>query len=391
MDALGFMPSLSHSSPGLIRSPASGLTINEPGDRYEQEADRVADQVMRMPASESVQASRATSGSQLQRACAQCEEEEKGIHRKETGAGPAAAPPIVHEVLGSPGQPLDADARAFMEPRFGHDFGSVRVHSDAKAANSARAVNASAYTVGNHMVAGPAGFDFSSPNGRRLLAHELTHVVQQSGSNAPRTLARAPAEPEQKEKKPAPKPKGPKCDTGCSQRWGQDTTCSKWGYMESMREKMTGKKWDAFPCCNSWPLSLETYARNQLGIEGVASCTARHEREVATVSFGDKEVQVLCSDTIPNDMFGETADAKDCTGSISNEVLEMSPKAMQDLSGQLTNALHVKVCYSGQKLDMCLHNGPGARSFPKIEQCLTRGCSPVEDAPSHKDSGWPRA
>src|SRR6266705_1308953 len=63
-------------------------------------------------------------------------------------------PPIVHEVLGSPGQPLDAQTRAFMEPRFGHDFSSVRVHADAKAAESARAVNALAYAAGRDLVFG---------------------------------------------------------------------------------------------------------------------------------------------------------------------------------------------------------------------------------------------
>jgi len=80
-----------------------------------------------------------------------------------------------------------------------------------------------------------------------------------------------------------------------------------------------------------------------------------------------------------------------CTGKTSTEVIELSPKAMQDLSGQVANALHVEVCYSGSKEDLCLHNGPGARSFPTIEQCLTRGCSPWEGTPTtHKDSGWPR-
>src|ERR1041385_5790965 len=68
--------------------------------------------------------------------------------------GSAKAPPIVHEVLRSPGQPLDASTRAFMEPRFGRDFGDVRVHTDGKAAESARAVNARAYTVGNNVVFG---------------------------------------------------------------------------------------------------------------------------------------------------------------------------------------------------------------------------------------------
>jgi hypothetical protein len=358
-------------------------------NQHEQEADRVAEHVLRMPASETVQSVSASSDQKkLQRKCAECEEETKDeLHRSATGAGPAVAPPIVHDVLRSSGQTLDAGTRAFMEPRFGHDFAKVRVHTDSKAADSARSVNASAYTVGNDIVFSSGRFNFNSPDGRFLLAHELTHVVQQSGSGAP-ALARKPAE-EKKPKQPAPK--APKCDTGCAQRWGQDTTCSKWGFQESVREKGEGKKWRSFGCCNTWPLSVETYARDQLGINGAASCTARHEREIATVSFGEKEVQVLCSDTVPNDMFGETSDAKDCTGQIGTEVIEMSPKAMQELSGQLTNALHVTVCYSGSKENLCLHNGPGAKSFPTIRQCLTRGCDPVEGAPSHKDSGWPRA
>ncbi|HMD20583.1 MAG TPA: DUF4157 domain-containing protein [Alloacidobacterium sp.] len=358
-------------------------------NQHEQEADRVAEQVLRMPASETVAVGTAANQQKLQRKCAECEEEGKDqLHRSTTGAGPAVAPPIVHEVLRSPGQTLDAGTRAFMETRFGHDFAKVRVHTDSRAADSARSVNASAYTVGNDIVFDSGRFNSNSADGRLLLAHELTHVVQQSGRSTA-ALARKPAEEEKKPKQPAPK--APKCDTGCAQRWGQDTTCSKWGFQESVREMGEGKKWRSFGCCNTWPLSVETYAREQLGVNGAASCTARHEREIATVSFGEKEVQVLCSDTIPNDMFGGTSDAKDCTGQIGTEVIEMSPKAMQELSGQLTNALHVTVCYSGSKENLCLHDGPGARSFPTISQCLTRGCEPVEGAPSHKDSGWPRA
>ena len=88
------------------------------------------------------------------------------------------APPVVHEVLQSPGQPLATDTRAFMEPRFGHDFGQVRIHADARAAESAPAVNAAAYTVGRDVVFG-AGQYAPNSEGQRLLAHELTHVVQQ--------------------------------------------------------------------------------------------------------------------------------------------------------------------------------------------------------------------
>ena len=365
------------------------LTID---NQQEQEADRVAESVMRMPASETVQTGSAISDQQkLQRTCAKCEEETNDqVHRSATGVGPDFAPPVVHEVLRSPGHALDASTLAYMEPRFGHDFAKVRVHTDSKAASSARSVKASAYTVGNDIVFDSGRFDSNSHDGRRLLAHELTHVVQQSSRQAPGMLARKAAEDEQKAKPKSPAPKAPKCDTGCAQRWGQDTTCSKWGFAESLRERGEGKKFRSFPCCNTWPLSVETFARNQLGLNGAASCTARHEREIATVSFGDNEVQVLCSDTIPGDKFGETTNAKDCSGSIGVEVIEMSPKAMEDLSGQLSQALHVRVCYSGSKEDLCLHNGPGARAFPTLNQCLTAGCTPVEDAPSHKDSGWPR-
>jgi hypothetical protein len=96
--------------------------------------------------------------------------------------GPEVAPSIVHEVLRSPGQPLDAETRAHFEPRFGHDFGKVRVHADAQAAVSARAVNALAFTVGNHVVLGDHGEPSTSGERGRLLAHELMHVVQQSGA-----------------------------------------------------------------------------------------------------------------------------------------------------------------------------------------------------------------
>src|SRR6478672_7487743 len=88
-------------------------------------------------------------------------------------------PPIVEEALRSPGQPLDTATRAFMEPRFSHNFGNVRVHTDTKSADSARAVNARAYTVGEQVVFGANQFAPTSHQGRELLAHELAHTVQQ--------------------------------------------------------------------------------------------------------------------------------------------------------------------------------------------------------------------
>jgi Domain of unknown function (DUF4157) len=89
------------------------------------------------------------------------------------------APPLVHEVLCSPGQPLDTATRAFMEPRFGHDFSGVRVHTDTKAAESAQAVDALAYTVGRDVVFEDGQFCPHNSAGREIIAHELTHVVQQ--------------------------------------------------------------------------------------------------------------------------------------------------------------------------------------------------------------------
>jgi hypothetical protein len=94
-----------------------------------------------------------------------------------------SAPPIVHEVLRSPGQPLDAETRAFMEPRFGHDFSQVRVHTDDKAITSAQEVNALAYTVGRNIVFSRGQYEPTKAEGKKLLAHELTHTLQQdSGS-----------------------------------------------------------------------------------------------------------------------------------------------------------------------------------------------------------------
>lgn len=108
-------------------------------------------------------------------ACVECDKQRLSAQH----AGPRDVPPIVHEVLHTPGQPLDASARAFFEARFGHDFSQVRVHTDARAAASARAVHASAYTVGRDVVFGPGQYHPARPDGRSLLAHELAHVIQQ--------------------------------------------------------------------------------------------------------------------------------------------------------------------------------------------------------------------
>jgi hypothetical protein len=169
------------------------LLVGEVNDPLEREAERVADQVIRIggPNLSAMGAS-----PQVSRKCAACEEEEKvrKLPVKPAGSaetGTSEAPPIVHEVLHSSGQPLDAATRAFIEPRFGRAFGDVRVHHDAEAAQSAQAVNARAYTVGRHIVFGAGQYQPQDASGQRLLAHELVHVMQQNVASVS-SVQRAP-------------------------------------------------------------------------------------------------------------------------------------------------------------------------------------------------------
>jgi hypothetical protein len=110
------------------------------------------------------------------------------VQRRLSQAAPlpraSVVPALVHDVLRSPGQPLDAASQSFMEPQFGHDFSQVRIHADAQADESARAVNAQAFTVGRHIVFAKDRPPSNERAGRSLLAHELTHVVQQTKHSA---------------------------------------------------------------------------------------------------------------------------------------------------------------------------------------------------------------
>lgn len=146
-------------------------------------------QVARAPA-----AARPAAGRVLQRKCAcgrdagpsgECAEcRRKRLQRKSADAHAGAndaltVSPAVQHVLQTPGRGLDAATRGEMERHFGHDFGRVQVHTGAQAAASARAVNALAYTVGQHVVFGDQRYAPATREGKRLLAHELAHVVQQ--------------------------------------------------------------------------------------------------------------------------------------------------------------------------------------------------------------------
>ena len=179
----------------------SALRIGKPAAASEQEAVRLADAIVHEGSARPQWSfSRLSATPPLQRKCAsgrsareggECGEcSKEGLHRASRAPGKTGrqdhgeAPPIVHEALRSPGEPLDAAPRAFMESRFKHDFSRVRVHRDAKAAASARAVNALAYTVGSDVVFGSGQPPFGSSAGQELLAHELAHVVQQKRTEA---------------------------------------------------------------------------------------------------------------------------------------------------------------------------------------------------------------
>ncbi len=141
------------------------LTVSTPGDRSEQEADRVANQVMQ---------------SQGPRERWQAEPVRGG------NSGETVESSSVREAVSSPGRPLDAATRGWMASRFGVDFGHVRVHTDDRAAVSARTLGARAYTVGSELVFEAGEYAPGTAEGRRLLAHELAHVVQQRSSGDPR-------------------------------------------------------------------------------------------------------------------------------------------------------------------------------------------------------------
>jgi hypothetical protein len=168
----------------IIPNLQAKLEISQPDDPYEQEADHVAEQVMRMPDSAAPVQRKCACGGIAGPAgeCEACARKRQVLQRRATDqATTITGSPTVDEALRSPGQPLDSSTKAFMEPRFGYDFSSVQVHTDDSAAKSAQSLNALAYTRGNDIFFGPNQFVPHSLSGQRLLAHELTHTIQQQG------------------------------------------------------------------------------------------------------------------------------------------------------------------------------------------------------------------
>ena len=162
------------------------LTINQSNDEYEQEADAMADEIMRMSVNDQSFFSPKPVGiSHVQRKCAHCEEEEKLLRKENKSQSTEAGSETNSYIssLSSKGSSLSKEARSFFEPRFGYDFSDVKIHNDSEAAKSADGINALAYTNGNNIVFNQNQFSPESDGGKKLLAHELTHVVQQNGKS----------------------------------------------------------------------------------------------------------------------------------------------------------------------------------------------------------------
>lgn len=185
-----------HTLLQMLRSTTiqAKLTVGQPNDVYEQEADRVADQVMRMPDPE-IQCQIPEEEEKLQTSPLagmitpviqrqSPEEEEKLQTKAASGMTPTVDANLEGNInnLRGAGQPLPESVRNYFEPRFGYDFSQVRVHTDSRAADSAQAVNAKAFTLGQDMVFNNGQYAPEHEEGKRLIAHELTHVVQQNGS-----------------------------------------------------------------------------------------------------------------------------------------------------------------------------------------------------------------
>jgi hypothetical protein len=199
---------------GLLKSGViQKLTIGQPGDVYEQEADRVAEQVMRMPdlgKAQSKRASRYDEVPSVQRICTECEdelhrqpmeEEEELLQTQEVaGKTPEVTPSMESQInsIRGGGQPLPESVRAFFEPRFGQDFSDVRIHNDSQASESAQAVNALAYTVGRDVMFSGGQYSPETESGKKLIAHELTHVVQQNAYRDPTIRRQKPSEAKRK-------------------------------------------------------------------------------------------------------------------------------------------------------------------------------------------------
>jgi hypothetical protein len=184
------------------------LTIGAPGDKYEQEADQMAERVMSMDASANPQAVQRQSESEedfiqkqplavsitplIQQFSESAVQTKPSVQRAEENAASSATPSLENRLASEKGSgsPLDNQTRSFMESRFGNDFSGVRVHTDSSSVSMNKELGAQAFTHGNDIYFNSGKYNPGSSEGKKLLAHELTHTIQQTGAVQPKALTK---------------------------------------------------------------------------------------------------------------------------------------------------------------------------------------------------------
>jgi hypothetical protein len=201
-----FPPESAPAAPAAPAAPPSGgdgqptvqasLRVSAPGDVYEQEADRMADMVMRSPAGPDDEPTERSTGPDMP---------SYYVQRAPSGAALNVSPEVEGDIgrMQGGGQPLPAGERSFFENRFGHDFSTIRIHADNHAVQTSRALNARAFTVGTDIAFDSGEYQPGTESGRHLLAHELTHTIQQTGGVATKQVQRKAAD-EEADQAPAP-------------------------------------------------------------------------------------------------------------------------------------------------------------------------------------------
>ncbi len=279
------------------------LTVSEPGDAYEKEADQIAEEMM--PKNSAPCSCGGT--------CPKCAAEEKYLAQRKTTPASSESGLSVSENFISElglGQPLDRATCAFFEPRFGCDFSNVRIHTDVQAAESAQAVNAQAYTVGQDVVFGAGQYAPRTTAGKRLLAHELTHVVQQRGtrpptalhSMTPRLLQRAPQPSEAEEAAWAFGHPGMITTVGATDVSDEPNEFVFWNYLVGSSELRSAHRAELTRISRRWRKLLQERPELRVKIIGSASQTgsaAANER--LALRRGEQARQFLLSNGVSSD------------------------------------------------------------------------------------------
>jgi hypothetical protein len=322
------------------------------GDACEQAAEQAADHVMRTHDTSQVRQSLQTISP--------------------AGLEQAAAPPIVHEVLHSSGEPLDRTARAFMEQRFAQDFGDVRIHADSRASSSAQSIHANAYTHGHHIVFNSGQYAPDSSRGKHLLAHELAHVVQQRSQHSP-GIARQPAPKPEPEKKPGSTP-SPKDQASAGQSHQQDL-CSKINLsaLRLPRKNNSGAQFFEITVGDIRFLAAVSDKQAAIVNKNVKAVAARIDKlnqlvtdparklKLVIVVGGSSEFRLLCGQPAllidPDEFTGETGTHEAMHG-VTDSLIQQSKKS-DTQSAAAKNFLNKAADIYLQLKDLTIQIGPG--------------------------------